>query len=126
MAAEPVRARRAVVADLLREADAPMGVGEVAERLGVHANTARFHLETLAAEGQAGRAEEQRQGPGRPRTVYTRRPGMDRGGTRSYHLLARMLLGHLAASEPDPDESAEEAGRAWGGFLVDRPPPLRP
>lgn len=123
MAAEPVRPRRTLVADLLRAADAPLGVAEVAERLGVHTNTARFHLEALADEGRAERTEEQRSGPGRPRTVYTAHRGMDRGGVRSYHLLARILLGHLAGAGKDADASAEAAGRAWGGYLVDRPAP---
>jgi predicted ArsR family transcriptional regulator len=124
-ARRPRQARRTAVAGLLREADTPLGVSEVAERLGVHPNTARFHLDALVSEGQAERAEEQLPGPGRPRTVYRRRPGMDRGGARSYHLLARMLLGHLATASPDADAAAEEAGRTWGGFLVDRPPPAR-
>ncbi|MFE2263016.1 helix-turn-helix domain-containing protein [Streptomyces griseosporeus] len=51
-------------------------------------------------------------GRGRPRTVYTPRRGMDRGGTRGYRLLARMLLGRLAADGAEPGGAATEAGRA--------------
>ena len=39
--------RRAQVLGELRSADEPLGVIEVAHRLGVHANTARFHLDGL-------------------------------------------------------------------------------
>jgi predicted ArsR family transcriptional regulator len=62
--------------------------------------------------------------PGRPRTVYSLRPGMDRGGTRSYQLLAQILLSHLSAAGPEAAESATQAGRAWGGFLAGPPPPF--
>lgn len=117
--------RRAEVLDTLRSADAPLGVAEVAERIGVHVNTARFHLDALSAAGAVVRSLEQPSGPGRPRTVYAPRPGMDRGGSRSYRLLAQILLGHLAASGPRAGEEAEGAGRAWGRYLVDRPEPFR-
>ena len=48
---------------------------------------------------------------------------MDRGGARNYRLLARILLGQLSASGPDAGRAAEDAGRDWGHFLVDRPEP---
>lgn len=119
------RPRRREVLDTLRAADAPVGVAEVAHRLGIHTNTARFHLDALVAEGAVERRLEQPSGPGRPRTAYTPRPGMDRAGTRSYRLLAQILLSHLASSGPEAYASATQAGLAWGRFLVDRPAPFR-
>ncbi len=110
---------------MLRAADAPLGVSDVADRVGVHANTARFHLDALVAEGAIVSAVEEPSGPGRPRTVYAPRPGMDRGGTRGYRLLAQILLSYLSSADPDAGEAAGRAGRAWGGFLADRPPPFR-
>ena len=50
---------------------------------------------------------------------------MDRGGPRSYRLLARILLGHLASSGPCAEESAARVGRTWGRFLVDEPLPFQ-
>ncbi|GAA0909969.1 helix-turn-helix transcriptional regulator [Streptomyces thermoalcalitolerans] len=118
--------RRREVLDVLRAAARPLGVAETAERIGVHPNTVRFHLDALVAEGMVVRQAEAPSGPGRPRTVYAPRPGMDRGGTRSYRLLARILLGQLASQGPRAREAATEAGRAWGGFLVDPLPPSQP
>ncbi|MGH3199643.1 MAG: helix-turn-helix transcriptional regulator [Streptosporangiaceae bacterium] len=119
------RPRRMEVLDALRKADVPLGVADVAERIGVHVNTVRFHLDALVAGGAVVRTLEQPSGPGRPRTVYAPRPGMDRGGTRSYRLLAQILLSQLSSAGPDAGEAVSQAGRAWGGFLVDRPPPFQ-
>ena len=44
----PLGRSRADVLDMLRAADGPLGVREVAQRMGLHQNTARFHLEALA------------------------------------------------------------------------------
>jgi predicted ArsR family transcriptional regulator len=118
--------RRREVLEELRAASTPLGVTEVAERIGVHPNTVRFHLDALVAEGQIVRHLEDPAGPGRPRTVYAPQPGMDRGGTRSYRLLAQILLSQLASTGPDEARrSATEAGRAWGHFLVDPLPPFQ-
>ncbi|MFR9787520.1 helix-turn-helix transcriptional regulator [Streptomyces sp. MB22_4] len=117
--------RRRAVLDALRAAPAPLGVTETAERLGVHPNTVRFHLDALVADGLVERRAEAPTGPGRPRTVYAVRPGMDRGGARGYLLLARMLLSRWALADPDrAREEAMETGREWGRFLVDPLPPF--
>ncbi|MFB4302898.1 helix-turn-helix transcriptional regulator [Actinomadura sp. NTSP31] len=120
----PERPRRREVLDALREAGAPLGVAGVAERLGVHPNTARFHLDALVEDGAAERTLQRPAGPGRPRTVYTARPGMDRGGSRGYRLLAQILLSRLAAAGPEARGEAERAVREWGRYLVERPPPF--
>ncbi|MET9294648.1 helix-turn-helix domain-containing protein [Streptomyces sp. NPDC003077] len=122
--AAPRGSRRAEVIHVLREAGIPLGVTDIARRIGTHPNTARFHLDALVTEGTVERTLEQRPGPGRPRTVYAMRPGMNRGGARDYRLLAEVLLGHLSSAASGTDEQLEEAGRAWGRFLVDRPPPF--
>lgn len=117
--------RRREVLDVLRTAAAPLDVAEVAERIGVHPNTVRFHLEALTGEGLVERQVLEPSGRGRPRTVYAPKPGMDRGGTRSYRLLAQMLLSRVAATGSDGPSMAMEAGRAWGRSLVEPPPPSR-
>jgi predicted ArsR family transcriptional regulator len=103
-----------------------LGVTELAEQLGIHPNTVRFHLDALVAEGLVDRRLEEPTGRGRPRTVHTPHPGMDRGGRRQYQLLAKILLGQLS-TKPDARAAAETAGRNWGGYLVEQvPPPRRP
>ncbi len=119
------RSRRGQVLEALRSAGAPLGVAEVAERIGVHANTVRFHLDALTADGEVVRALEQPSRPGRPRAVYAPRPGMNRGGIRSYRLLAQILLSQLSSSGGGAQKAATQAGRAWGRFLADRPPPYQ-
>lgn len=117
----PLSPRRRAVFDAVREASAPVGITEVAERLGVHPNTVRFHLDALVAQGRVERTLEQPSGPGRPRTVHTARRGMDRGGARHYQLLARVLVSRLASAGPATEAAAEaiEAGRDWGRHLVE-------
>lgn len=114
--------RRQALLEALRASDAPLGVTELAERLGIHANTVRFHLDALVAQGQVDRRLEEPNGRGRPRTVYTPHPGMDRGGQRQYQLLAKILLGKLTAS-PNAGAAAKTAGRNWGGYLIEHIPP---
>ncbi|AEW98899.1 helix-turn-helix transcriptional regulator [Streptantibioticus cattleyicolor] len=123
MGRTPDRSRRHAVLDALRAAPGPLGVAELSDRLGVHANTVRFHLDALVADGAVESTVEPPAGRGRPRTVYAPRPGMDRGGERGYQLLARILLGHLAAAGPEAHDDARRAGHTWGRFLVDRTAP---
>jgi predicted ArsR family transcriptional regulator len=57
--------------------------------------------------------------------LYVLRPGATAEDGRDEHrLLATVLTGSMAQL-PDGAQRAEEAGRAWGRFLVRRPSPLR-
>jgi len=142
-AGAPLGRSRGRVLELLREAAAPLGVREVAQRCGLHPNTARFHLDALVAAGLAIRARGPRPNagvgrpgrPGRPRrpgrpTIGYRAAGVDGSGAptgeRRYRLLAEMLASMIAGLLPDPAATAEQAGREWGGYLAEQPPPYRP
>lgn len=115
--------RREQVLGVIRHAEGCVGVAEVADQLGIHPNTARFHLGALVEDGIIERvAEPPGGGRGRPRIGYRARPGMARGGSRRYRLLAEMLLGHLAA-DAHPGPAARRIGREWGTYLVTRPTP---
>jgi len=116
---------RARVLALLQDAGEPLGVGAVATGVGLHANTARFHLDALAEAGLAERRPEERDQPGRPRILYAAVPDAARAGKRNYRLLAEILTGYLAAHLPQPAQAAREAGQAWGRYLADPPPPHR-
>ncbi|HJP80742.1 MAG TPA: helix-turn-helix domain-containing protein [Pseudonocardiaceae bacterium] len=114
---------RGRVLDVLRTSDGPVGVQDVAERVGLHPNTARFHLDGLVDAGFAERRSEDRDQPGRPRTVYVASTTDRSTGQRSYRLLAEMLTGLIADTLPEPAKAAETAGAAWGRYLADRPAP---
>ncbi len=114
--------RRAEVLDLLRRAREPLGVQEVADRAGLHPNTARFHLEGLVADALATRSAEARDEPGRPRVVYEARPD-SHPGVRSYQLLAEMLTGLVAGMVADPSGTARDVGFEWGRHLTETVPP---
>jgi predicted ArsR family transcriptional regulator len=115
---------RARVLAALRDVDSPTAVGEIADRVGLHTNTARFHLDGLVELGLADRVIEDRTVPGRPRALYVATAKAVETGRRSYRLLAEILTSLVADSVPRPEEIAREAGRAWGGYLTERPAPF--
>jgi predicted ArsR family transcriptional regulator len=118
----PLGRSRADVLDMLRTAEGPLGVRDVAQRMGLHQNTARFHLEALVEAGLATRETEGRETPGRPRISYRAVAGGP-AGQRRYRLLAEMLTTLIAGTMPEPAGAAEEAGREWGAYLTEQPPP---
>jgi predicted ArsR family transcriptional regulator len=122
--AAPLGESRSRVLDLLRAADTPVGVQEIAGRTGLHPNTARFHLDALAEAGLAERYSEAGGQIGRPRTVYRARPAAAAAGQRSYRLLAEILTTLVAEQVPQPGQAARAAGRIWGGYLTERPAPF--
>lgn len=115
---------RTRVLEVLQGAGTPLGVTEIADRVGLHANTTRFHLDALVEAGMAERSTEDRDHPGRPRTLYTAAPGSDRVGRRSYRLLAQILASYVASAAKHPGEAALAAGEEWGRVLADRPAPF--
>lgn len=117
--------RRAQVLAVLQDAGEPVAVGDIAAQVGLHPNTARFHLDGLVEQGLAQRQTEQRDVPGRPRALYTASADSPRAGRRSYRLLAEILTSYVATHAKDPGAAALEAGEAWGRFLTERPAPFR-
>lgn len=118
-------ASRARVLAILQDAGTPLGVADVASRMGLHPNTARFHLDGLVDSGLVDRMTESRDEPGRPRALYSARPGSTQAGQRSYRLLAEILTSYLASQTPKPGKAALEAGFTWGRYLAERPPPYQ-
>jgi predicted ArsR family transcriptional regulator len=116
----PAGGRRTEVLTLLRQADRPLSVAEVAEAMDLHVNTARFHLDGLVDDGLAERAREPRDTPGRPRILYTSEGPTP--GPRSYEFLAEMLTGLVSALD-DATPTTVELGRAWGRHLIERAAP---
>ena len=109
----------------LSDAPRPLGVGEVAEQVGLHPNTARFHLEGLVEAGLVERAVEAREQPGRPRALYAARAERIRDDQRSYQLLAEVLTSYVATQVPEPAKAARRTGEEWGRYLAERPAPFQ-
>ncbi|EWT00569.1 ArsR family transcriptional regulator [Intrasporangium oryzae NRRL B-24470] len=107
----PTRSR---VLALVQDMGAPVTAAEIAERLGAHPNTARFHLEALCGSGLVERVREEREVPGRPRVHYVAASAAPAAGTRSYRLLAEILTARLASTEADPSTAGAQAGAVYG------------
>jgi predicted ArsR family transcriptional regulator len=119
--ADPSRAR--VLAELV-EARTALDAAELARRVGLHANTVRFHLGRLAGAGLVTSTLEARSRPGRPHVLYE--PTAEAGEpAEDYRFLARMLATALEAGA-EPDSQAERAGVEWGRYLIGRRAPDEP
>lgn len=114
---------RASIVEELRGAPGGLDVRELARRLGLHENTVRWHLGLLAGARLVDSRPAANGKPGRPRMVYAVRPGAQEAGRDEHRLLATILTGAVSDT-PDGERRAEEAGRAWGRYLVRRPSPL--
>lgn len=112
---------------ILDDAGGPMHPRELGERLGLHVNTIRGHLDLLARAELVERVTVSRQTPGRPRIMFRALHRDARSPTaEGYRFLAEILASSIQANSDDPRRTAVEAGRSWGRFLVDRPPPSSP
>lgn len=118
--------RRAQIVDELRARPNGLDAHEIAGRLGLHPNTARWHLGILADAGLVASRPGERTSPGRPRIVYALTESAGEAEREDYRLLATILAGTLSELD-DGRARVEEAGRAWGRCLVSAPPPhVRP
>jgi predicted ArsR family transcriptional regulator len=113
--------RDEIVAEL--RAAGPLDADELGRRVGIHPNTVRFHVAQLRDAGVVASRPAERGTPGRPRILYSLETSATHDRVQEHRLLATMLTGAVAGVE-DGAERAEAAGRAWGRYLVRRPPPL--
>jgi predicted ArsR family transcriptional regulator len=106
--------RYAIYLELARS-PVPLATADIAESLGLHANTVRPHLERMREVGLLDVATEVRSGVGRPQHLYSLAAGAPSLGLEPppFPMLARMLL-RLAASARISTEDAVDAGRVQG------------
>ncbi|MCL2090815.1 MAG: helix-turn-helix domain-containing protein [Micrococcales bacterium] len=117
--------RRTHIIQLLRDSREPLSVADVAEQVGIHVNTARFHLESLVYSGMATRETESRAAPGRPRVVYTGTlPNQTHERAQGFRLLAEMLTAAVAEADPDAGPWLYGVGQEWGRYLTTKVPPF--
>jgi predicted ArsR family transcriptional regulator len=93
-----------------------MAVEDVADRVGLSANTVRFHLDRLRREGAVTRRSTTPDGPGRPHLVYRAFAAEAVEGAAAYRLLAELLAEGLVRS--GNARATAEAGRSWADRLV--------
>ncbi len=99
----------------------PLGAPQLAERLGLHANTVRMHLERMREAGLVEVEPVHRGTVGRPQHVYTLAsgaPGLDFDPPA--HAVLAGLLAAMAERLGGDGKDAEETGRAWGREAVRR------
>ena len=105
---------RAQVLEHLRSTGAAEPVAAVATAVGLHENTARFHLDALIESGLVHRQVESRRQPGRPRVLYQADPVPN---PQRFYELAAVMVRHFAGPMVDRGIRAESAGLAWGAEL---------
>lgn len=107
----PTRAR---VLALLQSASEPVSVIDVATELGLHKNSARFHLDALVDAGFVERAVNATGTQGRPPLVFA--ATSEAPSISNLHLteLVQVLISSFVQPSKDSSAVAEEAGRSWG------------
>ena len=119
--------RRSHVITLLHNSPEPLSVADIAKKVGIHVNTARFHLESLVYTNQANRQVESRPGPGRPRVVYSPIKQLPpHEPPRGFAQLAQILTGAVVETNPDAATWLYGVGQEWGRFLTTKSPPFAP
>jgi predicted ArsR family transcriptional regulator len=112
------RARRAIHDHLLEHPEGASAI-ELAELLGSHVTTTRFHLDHLIQAGLVASFNERDGAAGRPTKRYVAvTPGT---GATPFQLLAEVLTTAVAS-----DASPEEAGYRWSLDTMSRPTPPAP
>jgi predicted ArsR family transcriptional regulator len=93
----------------------PLSAQDLADRLGVHANTVRLHLERLRDVGIIDVEAARRGTVGRPQHLYFLADGAPGVGfdPPAHALLAGLLASLAERLGADPDDAAD-AGHAWG------------
>lgn len=97
--------------DALRAANVPMDGARLAEAVGLHLTTTRFHLDVLQRAGLVSRTVEHGGRPGRPRQLFRVVAEVDE--IDSYRQLTEVLASALVTGSGDAAQRAEEAGRRW-------------
>lgn len=105
----PRSRQREHLLQLIREHDGPVDASELAEQVGLHVTTVRFHLDGLCDQGAVARTRIAPTGVGRPRTGY-----LAVQGRLDYRSLAEILAAELGDTAAERRRRAERAGRRWG------------
>ena len=116
-------ARRRQVLEAIYRSPAPLGASEIAGQVGIHPNTARFHLAALMAEGVIERTVAEPSGRAARAPSTGRAPGWRSVAERRYRILAEILLGCFTGTASG--HAAADAGHAWGERVIGRAAPFQ-
>jgi predicted ArsR family transcriptional regulator len=116
--------RRARIVSELESTGVALDATELGARIGLHANTVRWHLGVLADAGLVHSYRAPRHTPGRPRILYALDPAAARSGRDDYRLLASALAGVVGGGR-NAASASERAGRELGRDLVRSAEPSR-
>ena len=120
----PLSTQRAGILELLQTTDGAVTAAWTAQRLGLHVNTVREHLDALVTRDLAIRRRAPVVGRGRPAWAYEATQLTEHDPrVREYAGLATALAAHLTRTSSDPREDAIAAGRVWGAELMDERAP---
>ncbi|MCL4291744.1 MAG: helix-turn-helix domain-containing protein [Acidimicrobiia bacterium] len=110
----------------LAESTGPLPAQELAERLSLHANTVRLHLERLREVGIVEVEAMHHGRVGRPQHRYSLAPGAPGlGFDPPAHALLAGLLAALAENAGAGPDAARAVGREWGRQAAKRSRPRR-
>ena len=127
MGAGPLSVQRAHVLEALQGLAQPVTAAQLADRLALHVNTVREHLDALVDRDLAVRARAAASGRGRPAYTYLAAGETEPDSrVRDYAGLATALAGHIARTSQDPAADAAAAGRAWAAELLATDGPTAP
>jgi predicted ArsR family transcriptional regulator len=116
--------RRDVILRLLRASAEPRSIASVADEIGVHPNTVRFHIDALLRAGRVDQVLGDSPGRGRPPILFRASRRMDPTGPTNYRLLASILTGYVAG-RPDAAGIAAQLGRSASPALMPSSAPRR-
>ncbi|GAB3391619.1 helix-turn-helix domain-containing protein [Humibacter soli] len=114
------------VLDVLVGSRHPLDATRIAEALGVHVTTARFHLDQLEATGLVRRQATKEQRKGRPRMVYSPAPSLRAADAREQ--LIEVLVGAIGgerAGDAGAARASVAAGERWAETLRQEPEEAR-
>lgn len=120
---------RLLILETLEAQAVPLTIAALTQRVGLHENTVRGHLDALLSDGFITRSPAEPDGRGRPSWLWqASTPSPQSAGALEYAGLAGALARTIALTAPDPVAAARDAGHAWGTSLAatDTITPARP
>jgi predicted ArsR family transcriptional regulator len=112
--------RRVALLGVLKASSGALDAHALADSVGLHVNTVRWHLRILTEAGLVVEETTPSRARGRPRHTYRVTDEALSGDLGRFGLLAEVLVDALAHRGPDVTGTLEEAGRVRGQSLVRR------